>query len=159
MQVIISPLLSRILRGWVTHRVSWCRARWWLFLLFSRQLSLSFCLLSSYGCVGNGLTQVIRQFYVWFSMLFCQHATHTRTRLMALCLGPPGWASTRKVKPIWIILKQETLSGSGISWAICKSTPRSRQITMPPTHHSVFYRPDALPAAQPTASKHWRQSV
>jgi len=23
-------------------------------------------------------------------------------------------------------------------------------------HHSVFYRPDALPAAQPTASKHWR---
>jgi len=24
------------------------------------------------------------------------------------------------------------------------------------THPSVFYRPDALPAAQPTASKHWR---
>ena len=24
------------------------------------------------------------------------------------------------------------------------------------TPHSVFYRPDALPAAQPTASKHWR---
>ena len=30
-------------------------------------------------------------------------------------------------------------------------------ITMPAPHHSVFYRPDALPAAQPTASKHWRQ--
>jgi len=27
------------------------------------------------------------------------------------------------------------------------------------THHSVFYRPDALPAAQPTVSKHWRQFV
>ena len=38
----------------------------------------------------------------------------------------------------------------------CKSAPRSRQITMPAPHHSVFYRPDALPAAQPTASKHWR---
>ena len=25
------------------------------------------------------------------------------------------------------------------------------------THHSVFYRLDALPAAQPTESKHWRQ--
>ena len=24
------------------------------------------------------------------------------------------------------------------------------------THHSIFYRPDALPATQPTASKHWR---
>jgi len=46
------------------------------------------------------------------------------------------------------------VSGSGISWAKCKSAPRSRQITMPTSHHSVFYRPDALPAAQPTASKH-----
>ena len=43
-----------------------------------------------------------------------------------------------------------------IRWAICKSAPRSRQVTMPVPHHSVFYRPDALPAAQPTASKHWR---
>ena len=58
--------------------------------------------------------------------------------------------------PIWILLKQETVSGSGISWATCQSAPRSRQITTPASHHSVFYRPDALPAAQPTASKHWR---
>ena len=72
--------------------------------------------------------------------------THTHTRLTALCPGPglPGSASTRKVKPIWILLKQETASGSVISWAICKSAPRSRQITMPAPHHSVFYRPDAL---------------
>jgi len=33
----------------------------------------------------------------------------------------------------------------GISWAICKSAPRSRQITTPTPHHSVFYKPDALP--------------
>ena len=46
------------------------------------------------------------------------------------------------------------MSGRGISWAMCKSAPRSRQITMPPPHHSIFYRPDALPATQPTASKH-----
>ena len=51
------------------------------------------------------------------------------------------------------------MSGSGISWAICKSAPRSRQITMPAPHHFVFYRPDALPATQPTASKHWRQCI
>ena len=31
--------------------------------------------------------------------------------------------------------------------------------TMPVPHHSVFYRPDALPAAQPTASKHWRHTL
>ena len=44
--------------------------------------------------------------------------THTHTRLTALCPGLPRWASTRKVKPIWILLEQETVSGSGISWAI-----------------------------------------
>ena len=27
-------------------------------------------------------------------------------------------------------MEQETVSGSGISWAICKSAPRSRQITI-----------------------------
>ena len=56
--------------------------------------------------------------------------------------------------PVRILLKQETVSGSGISWAVCKSAPRSRHITMLAPHRSVFYRPDALPAAQPTASKH-----
>jgi len=30
------------------------------------------------------------------------------------------------------------VSGSGISWAICKSAPHPRQITMPAPHHSVF---------------------
>ena len=42
-----------------------------------------------------------------------------------------GWAGTRTVKAIWISLKQETVSGSGISWAICKSVPHSRQMTTP----------------------------
>ena len=84
--------------------------------------------------------------------------THTRTHTRLTALFPEllRWAGTRKAKPIWILLKQETVSGSGISWNICKSAPRSRQITMPAPHHSVFYWPDALPAAQPTASKHWR---
>ena len=47
----------------------------------------------------------------------------------------PRWAGTRKVKPIGILLKQETVSGSVISWAVCKSAPHSRQKTMlaPPT--------------------------
>ena len=67
------------------------------------------------------------------------HYTYTHTRLTALCPGLPGWAGTRKVKPIWISLKQETVSDSGISWAICKSASRSRQITMPAPHHSGFF--------------------
>jgi len=31
---------------------------------------------------------------------------------------------------------------------------RSRQITTPAPHHSIFYGPDALPDSQPTVSKH-----
>jgi len=63
---------------------------------------------------------------------------YTHRRLTTLCLGLPGWAGTRKVKPIWILLKQETVRGSGIGWAICKSAPRSRQTTTPAPHPSVF---------------------
>jgi len=44
------------------------------------------------------------------------------------------------------------VSGSGISWAMCKSAPRSRL----DNHATVFYRTDALPAIPPTASRHWR---
>ena len=63
----------------------------------------------------------------------------------------PGWAGTRKVKPIWILLKQETVSGSGSSWAICKSAPRSRQITTPAPQHSVFLQA-RCPSCCPTNS-------
>ena len=77
--------------------------------------------------------------------------THTHTRLTAVYRGLPGWAGTRKVKPIWILLKQETVSGSGISWATCKSAPRSRQITTPAPHHSVFLQA-GCPSCRPTNS-------
>ena len=65
------------------------------------------------------------------------YSTHTHT-FNGHFLGLPGWAGTRKVKPIWILLKQETVSGSGISWAICKSAPRSRQITTLAPYYTLF---------------------
>ena len=69
--------------------------------------------------------------------MFC--VTDTHVRLTALFPGLPRSAATRKAKPIWILLEQETVSGSGISWAVCKSAPCSRQITMPEPHHSKFF--------------------
>jgi len=64
------------------------------------------------------------------------------TCLMASFPGQPGYAGTRKVKPACIKMRQEMMGfgdGSGISWAICKqSAPRSRQITTPTPHHSIF---------------------
>ena len=89
------------------------------------------------------------------------HVTHhIHNHLTAVCPGLRRWAGTKKAKPIWILLKQEMVSGSGISWATCKqSAPRSRQITTPALHHSGFYRLDALPDAQRTVTKHWRQNT
>jgi len=49
------------------------------------------------------------------------------------------------VKPIPDLLEQETVNGSGTSWAICKSAPKPRQITMPASPTQFFYKPDALP--------------
>jgi len=74
--------------------------------------------------------------------------SHIHTRLTALFPGPPTWAGTRNVKPIWILLKQETVSGSGISWAVCESATGSRQITMPTPHHSSFFT-DRIPFRPP----------
>ena len=75
----------------------------------------------------------------------------THTCLTALCPGLPRWAGTRKVKPIWILLEQETVSHSGISWAICKSAPCSRQITTPALHYSSFLQAEC-PSCCPTNS-------
>jgi len=81
-----------------------------------------------------------------FRMLL-KHTAYTHTRLMALCLGLPGWAGTRKVKPIWHQLGH---------MQVCTSLQTDNHTSTPPGHHSVFYRPDALPAAQSTASQHFK---
>jgi len=55
-------------------------------------------------------------------------------------------------------LLEDTVNGSGICWAIYASLH-----LIPDNHANIpplsFYRPDALPAAQPTASKHWRSEI
>ena len=78
-------------------------------------------------------------YYTSLTASFRGQPGQAHTHLTSLCRGLPGWTSTRQVEPIWILLKQETVSGSGISWATCKSAPRSRQITTPAPHHLVFY--------------------
>ena len=56
---------------------------------------------------------------------------NTHTHPFNSPLSSTSWVrGTRKVKPIWILLEQETVSGISISWAICKSASRSRQITI-----------------------------
>jgi len=74
--------------------------------------------------------------------------THTHTHLFNGTLsGTTRVSWYQKGKTNLDLLEQKTVRGSGISWVVCKSAPRSWQITMPASHHLVFYRPDALPAA------------
>ena len=95
-----------------------------------------------------------------FSLITTTTTTNTTVlRLSGFCPGLESWYQKGKTKTSLDFLEQETVSGSGISWAICKSAPHSRQITTPAPHHSVFTGPDALPAAQATASKHLRQNL
>jgi len=59
--------------------------------------------------------------------------THTHTHTFNGPLSRTTWVSQYQ--------KGKTnldFTGSGISWAMCKYAPRSRQITMPAPHHSVF---------------------
>ena len=56
--------------------------------------------------------------------------------------GPLSWTTRvsryQKGKTNLDFTKQETVSGSRISWDICKSATRTRQITTPAPHHSFF---------------------
>jgi len=86
---------------------------------------------------------------------------HTHTTVLLLVWNMSGSTrvsryqkgKTKKVQTHLDLLEQEIVSGSGFCWAICKSAPHPRQPRQHPTTQ-FFYRPDAIPDAQPTASKH-----
>jgi len=71
------------------------------------------------------------------------------------------WVSRhQKGKPLWILLEQEMM---GWQWhqldhiqIICTLLQTDNHASTSPLS---FCRPDALPAAQPTASKHWRHRL
>ena len=82
--------------------------------------------------------------------------THTHTRLTALCPGLPRWAGTRKVKT-----NLDFTEARDSEWQWHQLGHMQLWISLQTDNHAStpplsFYRPDALPAAQPTASKHWR---
>jgi len=94
----------------------------------------------------------------------CNWAVHGKSSQLLLLLHPfngmlsrTTWISQHeKGKPFWISMKQEMI---GWQWhqldhmqIICTSLKTNNHTR---TSSLSFYRPDALPATQPTASKHW----
>ena len=82
----------------------------------------------------------------------CWLHLHTHTHACTHPFNGPLSGTTRvsryqKVKPMWILLKQLGYM------QVCTSFQTDNHARTSPLS---FYRPDALPAAQPTASKNWR---
>ena len=76
-------------------------------------------------------------------------------RFMALFLGPPGWAGARRELLDFMVQGKINRGRHTDHPTGCHSIQTNQ--CPPPPSSPYFYRPDALPAAQPTASKHWRQ--
>jgi len=150
-------------------------------LTFTGKMVTSHCALCMFPVAMQTIyLNFIKKIHPLFLAKFCQETDNNTndTCLTVLCPGLPvelvSWsltslfstnmaisetilpaeAGTREVKPIWILLKQKTVggSGSGISWAICKSAPCPRQIPKTAPHHPIFYRPFLPP-------NHQRQST
>ena len=77
--------------------------------------------------------------------------THPFNGPLSMTTRVSRYQNGKTVKPIRILLKQETVSGSGsgISWAICKSASRSRQ---PRQHPTTLFLQAGCPSCRPANS-------
>jgi len=71
-----------------------------------------------------------------------RESSPARDRRSTNCATPPTLGEpVQEVKPIWILRKQETVSGSGICWAVCKSEGISTEGIRSVTHTHPFNGP------------------
>jgi len=79
------------------------------------------------------------------------------THLKGSFPGQAGSSGTRKVRPIWILMKHEMIvalaSAGPYAKIICTLLQTGNHAS---TSALIFYRPAVLPDAQPTVSQHWR---
>jgi len=78
----------------------------------------------------------------------------TTTVLRPFFPGPPGWAGARR--EVLDFMEQGKINkGRHTDHPAGRHSIWTNQCRPPPS--PILYRPDALAAAQPTVSKHWRQ--
>ena len=83
------------------------------------------------------------------SLIYCTHTHTSILRPSQLLSGTTQVSQHQKCKTKLHLLEHEIVSGSGISWAICKSALCPTQITMPASNHSVFLQA-RCPSCRPT---------
>jgi len=132
--------------------------QWSLFGLCTSELSISVAAkqpnqhkyhFTRYTFTQTWSTQL--KIYTFTNMKYHSH----HNRFTALFLGPPGWAGARR-KLLDFMVQGKINKGRHTDHPAERHSIGTNQCVPPPPSH-IFYRPDALPAAQPTASKHWRQ--
>ena len=105
---------------------------------FFKKAQLRDCVVEHFWCTGAVLNGMPRVKYV-----------HTLSVLTAIFQVNLGY-------PVFIEAKDDGSGGDNWSYKSCKAPVKSS----PPTNqHPDFYRPDAFPVTQPTASKHFREKI
>ena len=105
--------------------------------------------------ISTGATILL---YVLTALCLSLSDTHTHTLSLSLSLsvltaifpGKTGLAGS------YIGAKDDGDGDDNRSYKMCKAPVK---LSPPTNRHPTFYRPDALPVTQPTASKHWRAHV
>jgi len=80
------------------------------------------------------------------------HQHHQHNRFTALFPGPPGWAGARR-EMLHFVVQGKINRGRHTHHPAGRHSIWTNQCPPPP--FPTFYRPDALPATQPTVSKQW----
>jgi len=84
------------------------------------------------------------------------HTTPHHNRFTAIFPGPSGWAGARRELLDFMVQGKINRGRHTDHPAGCHSIQTN---PCPPPPSPIFYRPDALPAAQPTVSKHSRKKT
>ena len=84
----------------------------------------------------------------------CPVTPHHTQPFKALFPGPPGLAGARR-ELLDFMVQGKINRGRHTDHPAGRHSIRTNQCPPPPS--PTFYRPDAVPAAQPMVSKHWRQ--
>jgi len=58
-----------------------------------------------------------------------------------------------------VFIEAKDDGGGDDNWTTGAMSCKASVKWSPTNQHPVFYRPDVLPVAQPTVSKHWRENI
>ena len=101
--------------------------------------------------------------YLIAARAFSARAFSALTLLVGWQEGHPACKKLSGGVLAWLTVWSQVQTCIRPSWCHCHSlslvSVKSRLVLPFCYRHTVFYRPDAFPAAQPTASKHWRKKI